>query len=35
MQLPIIECGAEDAPFAGRKEGDTDQAYGREGGEDR
>lgn len=34
-RLPAAECGAEDAPFAGRKEGDTDQAYGREGGEDR
>lgn len=34
-RLPAAGCGAEDAPFAGRKEGDTDQAYGREGGEDR
>ncbi len=34
-RLPLAECGAEDAPFAGRKESDTDQAYCREGGEDR
>lgn len=34
-RIPAAGCGAEDAPFAGRKEGDTDQAYGREGGEDR
>lgn len=34
-RLPAAGCGAEEAPFAGRKEGDTDQAYGREGGEDR
>lgn len=32
-RIPAAGCGAEDAPFAGRKEGDTNQAYGREGGE--
>ena len=34
-RISAAGCGAEDAPFAGRKEGDTDQAYGQEGGEDR
>ncbi len=34
-RISAAGCGAEDAPFAGRKEGDTDQTYGREGGEDR